>query len=183
MKKVNSIQCVIVIALLCVVVPSPALSESFSAEQIEDVFRQFRTYDYADDPALPHTVENIIRFIQDKPQLRIVTERQMIALLESDATVRAKQFVCHQLCPGPDPQESGISGNSMGLECYFRRTGVSAHAFCLPETGKNAGRKKQGDQFYCADSFCTDRLDIWQRPVRGSANSWRLSPLRHKGQS
>jgi len=97
MKKASSTQWTLVIALLCVFVASPALSEPFTADQIEEVIRQFRTYDYTGDPTLIHTIENIIRFTQDKPQLRAVTERQMIALLESNATVRAKQFVCHQL--------------------------------------------------------------------------------------
>ena len=97
MKKASSIQWALVIALLCVFVASPVLSEPFTADQIEEVIRQFRTYDYAGDPTLIHTIDNIIRFTQDKPQLRAVTERQMIALLESDATARAKQFVCHQL--------------------------------------------------------------------------------------
>jgi len=75
----------------------PALAQSFTADQIKDVIKQFGTYDYASDPTPTNTIENILRFIGDKPQLRAVTEEQMIALLESDATIRAKQFVCHQL--------------------------------------------------------------------------------------
>jgi len=97
MKKTNLIQCALIIAVLCVSVTSLALSETFTADQIGDVIKQFKTYDYPGDPRPTHTIENIIRFIQDKPQLRAVTERQMIALLESDATVRAKQSICHQL--------------------------------------------------------------------------------------
>ncbi len=97
MINTNSIKCALVIVILGVFVTSPALAQSFTADQIKDVIKQFGAYDYAGDPTPTNTIENIVRFIQDKPQLRAVTERQMIALLESDATIRAKQFVCHQL--------------------------------------------------------------------------------------
>ncbi len=97
MINTNSIKCAFVIVILCVFVTSPALAQSFTAEEIKDVIKQFGTYDYASDPTSTNTIENILRFIGDKPQLRAVTEQQMIALLESGATVRAKQFVCHQL--------------------------------------------------------------------------------------
>ncbi len=98
MKKAHLIQYALVIVSLCVCVTSLALSKSFSAGEIEDIIKQFRTYDYADDPAPTYTIENIIRFVQDKPELRAVTERHMIDLLESDATLsdlhpRARQVI------------------------------------------------------------------------------------------
>ena len=97
MINTNSIKFALVIVILGVFVTSPVLAQSFTADQIKDVIKQFGAYDYASDPTPTNTIENIIRFIGDKPQLRAVTEQQIIALLESDATIRAKQFVCHQL--------------------------------------------------------------------------------------
>ena len=93
----NRIRNMIALALLCVLLTSQASAQSFTTEEIADTLKQFRTYDYPGDPTPTNRIENIVRFVGDKPQLRAAAEEQMIALLESDATVRAKQFVCHQL--------------------------------------------------------------------------------------
>jgi HEAT repeat protein len=97
MIHANRIKNMIAVALLCVILTSQASAQSFTAEQIEDTLKQFRTYDYTADPTATDTIENIVRFVGNKPQLRDVAEEQMIALLESDAAIRAKQFICHQL--------------------------------------------------------------------------------------
>lgn len=134
MKKTHLIQYALAIALLCLCITSPALSKSYTVDQIEDAIAQFRTYDYADDPAPTYTIENIIRFVQDKPKLRAATERHMIALLESDATARAKQFICHQLwiiatdASVPVLEEMLFNNNTVEMACYALRTHPSVSA-------------------------------------------------------
>jgi len=134
MKNAHSIQHALAIALTCVCVALPALSRSFTADEIENVIEQFRTYDYADDPAAIHTIENIIRFVQDKPKLRPVTERHMIALLESDATVRAKQYICQQLwiiateSSVPVLEKMLLDKDTAEMACYALRTHPSDSA-------------------------------------------------------
>jgi len=88
------------IRLACAVIllsACAAAAQPFTADQITETLKQLRTYDYAAAPAPVNTIENMIRFVLDKPELRAVLEDQMIALLESDAAFRAKQYVCHQL--------------------------------------------------------------------------------------
>lgn len=134
MKKAHFIQYALVIVSLCVCVTSSALSKSFTADEIEDVIKQFRTYDYADNPAPIYTIENIIRYVQDKSELRAATERHMIALLESDATVRAKQYICQQLwiiatdASIPMLEKMLLNKDTAEMACYALRTHPSDSA-------------------------------------------------------
>jgi HEAT repeat protein len=86
------IACAVILLSACA-----AAAQPFTADHITETLKQLRTYDYAVAPAPVNTIENMIRFALDKPELRAVLEDQMIALLESDAAFRAKQYVCHQL--------------------------------------------------------------------------------------
>lgn len=97
MNNGNMCRKLIVSALLGALVSCVSFAESFSQDQIREVLLNFRSYDYGKDPTPTHTVDKIVQFIADKPELRSFTEKQMIALLESDATFRAKQFICQQL--------------------------------------------------------------------------------------
>jgi HEAT repeat protein len=113
---------------------SSAAAQPFTADQIADTLRQFRTCDYASDPAPAQTIENMIRFTLDKPQLRAVLEEHMIALLESDAVFRAKQFVCEQLAViGTDTSlptlgKMLLNKDTAELACFALRTHPSQSA-------------------------------------------------------
>ncbi|MBN2312774.1 MAG: HEAT repeat domain-containing protein [Sedimentisphaerales bacterium] len=169
MKNTHRIQHTLVIVFLCVCVASPALSKSSTADEIEDVIKQFRTYDYADDPTPIYTIENIIRFVQDKPDLRAATERHMIALLESDATVRAKQYICHQLwiiatdASVPILEKMLLDQDTAEMACYALRTHPSDSASrVLREALKRVDNQTKiriinilGDR---KDTACVDQL-------------------------
>ena len=119
---------IIAVALLCVFLTSSVSAQSFTAEEIADTLKQFRTYEYSADPTPTDTIENIVRFIGDKPQLRAVAEQQMIALLESDATIAAKQFICHQLWiiatdkSVPTLEKMLLEKDTAEMACYALRT-------------------------------------------------------------
>ncbi len=93
----KSSKTLLVFALAYVFITSASFSQSFTPDEIKDVIKAFGKYDYAGNPTPTYTIENIIRYVSDKPQLRAVVEEAMVTLLESDATWRARQFVCHQL--------------------------------------------------------------------------------------
>ena len=100
MNSRNMCRNLIISALLGALVSCAAFAESFTQDQIKEILSDFRSYDYGKDPTHTHTINKIVQFLcdDDKPQLRSFTEKQMIALLESDATSRAtKQFICQQL--------------------------------------------------------------------------------------
>lgn len=134
MIHANRIKNMIAVALLCVFLTSSASAQSFTAEQIEDTLKQFRTYDYPADPTATDTIENIVRFVGDKPQLRDVAEEQMIALLESGAAIRAKQFICHQLWiiatdkSVPTLEKMLLDKDTAEMACYALRTNPSDSA-------------------------------------------------------
>ncbi|MHC4741367.1 MAG: HEAT repeat domain-containing protein [Planctomycetota bacterium] len=131
MSDTNRIKNRIAVALLCAVLISSASARSFTAEEITNTLRQFRTYDYPADPTPTETIENIVRFVGDKPELRAVVEKQMLALLESDATIRAKQFICHQLWiiatdnSVPTLQKMLLDKATAEMACYALRTNPS----------------------------------------------------------
>jgi HEAT repeat protein len=98
MNNRNKCRILIISALLAALVSCSVFAESFTQDQIKEILSDFRSNDYGSDPAHKHTIGKIVRFIADKPRLRSFTERQMIALLESDAASFAtQQFICQQL--------------------------------------------------------------------------------------
>lgn len=98
MNNRNKCRILIIFALLAALMSCTVFAESFTQDQIKEILSDFRSYDYGKDPAHKHTIGKIVRFIADKSWLRSFTERQMIALLESDGTSLAtKQFICQQL--------------------------------------------------------------------------------------
>ncbi|MCD6394020.1 MAG: HEAT repeat domain-containing protein, partial [Planctomycetes bacterium] len=121
-------------ALAYVFITSASFSQSFTPDEIKDVIKAFGKYNYAGDPTPTHTIDNIIRYVGDKPQLRALTEQQMIALLESDATFRAKQFVCHQLWiigtdrSVPTLEKMLLNKDTAEIACYALRTHPSQAA-------------------------------------------------------
>lgn len=137
----------IVVAMLCVFLASSASAQSFTAEQIADTLKQFRTYDYPADPTVTDTIENIVRFVGDKPQLRAVAEQQMIALLESGATIRARQFVCHQLWiiatdkSVPTLEKMLLEKDTAEMACYALRT----HPFDAASRALREALSRAGD--------------------------------------
>ena len=90
MNNSNICRSIIVSVLLCALMACASFAESFTQEQIKEILSDFRSYDYGKDPTPTHTINKIVQFVSDKPQLRSFTEEQMIALLESDATFREK---------------------------------------------------------------------------------------------
>ncbi len=65
--------------------------------QIEEVIAATATYDYGQSSKRLRDVERLIRETHGHADRRACLERQLVKLLESDATTAAKQFVCRQL--------------------------------------------------------------------------------------
>ncbi len=84
--------------LLVLMTPCAVYAASFTQEHIQKTMSELGAYDYGEDPTPKHTVTQIIQFVNDKPPLRLFTEEQMIALLQSDTiSLAAEQFICQQL--------------------------------------------------------------------------------------
>lgn len=88
----------IVSVLLGALVSCAAFAESFTQDQIKEILSDFGSYDHGKDLTSTHAIDRIVQFIVDEPRLRLFAERQMVTLLESEASSRAtKQSICQQL--------------------------------------------------------------------------------------
>ena len=150
MNSRNICRKLIVSALLGALVCCAAFAESFTRGQIKEILSDFRSYDYGKDPTPTHTINKIVQFIYGKPPLRSFTEKQMIALLESDATFRAKQFVCQQLWiigsdeSAPVLEKMLLDATTAEMACYALRTNPSdAVARALREALDRVGDQTQ----------------------------------------
>jgi len=121
-----------VVVLLGTLMSWAALAESFTQDQIREVFLQLEFYDYGKDPTPTHIMAGIVQFVGDKPALRSFTERQMMALLGSEgASDAAKQFICRQLwIMGTDESLPVLEKmlwdpNTAEMACYALRTNPS----------------------------------------------------------
>ncbi|MHC4123177.1 MAG: HEAT repeat domain-containing protein, partial [Planctomycetota bacterium] len=69
----------------------------FSKADIDKELKAVQNYDYQMTPEPLHKIEEMVRQCHGQEQYRQYLEQQMIELLNSDATIAAKQFICQQL--------------------------------------------------------------------------------------
>ena len=65
--------------------------------ELDDLLEQTTGYQYGDSRAALVTIGEFSRFASDSPALLSQIEQRMIAFLQSDASLAAKQFICEEL--------------------------------------------------------------------------------------
>ncbi len=87
-----------VLMLFCVsALVSEPLQDQNLLGKLDSSLSQARTYDYGTSRASLSEIDEVVKAVLGKPELRDPVEKRFLGFLQSEATLAAKQFVCQKL--------------------------------------------------------------------------------------